>query len=333
MKMKKLWNKESAPFFVMAPMDDVTDIAFRQMFARRGVGRAKFLPAFAAKILPAQKNFVSFTEFVSADGLALADEKGKKKLMKKLAFKRNEHPIVAQIFGSNLENLKQAAKFVENLGFDGIDINMGCPDRSVEKTGSGSALIKNPEHAVQIVQRLKESVQIPVSVKTRIGYSKFDPEWIRKILGAKPAALTLHLRTRNEMSKVDAHWEIVPKILKIKEDSSPETVLICNGDIKSIQEAKEKIEKYKIDGVMIGRGLFGNPLFFLAKNPGKKERMALLKEHIKIFEKELLGINSYAVMKKHFKAYISNFEGAGDLRAKLMETNSPSETLKILKEF
>jgi len=317
---------------VMAPMDDVTDVAFRQMFARYGVGRAKYLPKYLANILPAKKQFISFTEFVSADGLSLADAKGKEKLLKKLHFKRNEHPIVAQIFGSDIVRLKEAAKLVEALGFDGVDINMGCPDRSVEKTGSGAALIKNPELARKIVLALKEAVQIPVSAKTRLGYGSIDFEWIEQILAAKPAALTVHLRTRKEMSKVDAHWDVVESLIKIRDKASPETALVANGDIKSLKEAEEKLKEFKgLDGVMVGRGLFGNPLFFLGIKPSKKEKIILLQEHLRLFEKYLLGVKSYAVMKKHFKAYISDFKGAGDLRARLMQTENPEEALKILK--
>ncbi len=336
MKKKEIWNS-SWPALIMAPMDDVTDFAFRQMFARFGLpkrGGAGFWQSLA-KILPrkTQKNFVSFTEFVSADGLSLADEKGKQKLLKKLKFKENEHPIVAQIFGSNIDNLKNAARLVEELGFDGVDINMGCPDKSVEKTGSGSALIKNPELAKKIVSELKAVVNIPVSVKTRLGYYHIDMDWIKEILSSEPAVLTVHLRTRQEMSKVDAHWETVDNLLKLRNEISPKTKLVANGDIKNLEEAKEKISQYGLDGVMIGRGLFGNPLFFSGKKMNKNERIRLLKEHIKIFEENLLDTKSYSVMKKHFKAYISDFNDARALRAHLMETQTPQEALEILNNF
>ncbi len=313
------WKKLKKPILVAAPMDDVTDYAFRQMFARYGKGLFR------------TNKFVLFTEFVSADGLKYAKEKDKEKIMAKLKFSKNEHPIVAQIFSSNIENLKEAAQLVERLGFDGVDINMGCPDKSVEKTGSGSALIKKPEHAIEIVQAIKEAVSIPVSVKTRLGYNKIDFDWIEKIISSKPDAITFHLRTRKEMSKVDAHWEIVPEIIKIKDDLAPDSILIANGDIKSKKEAIQKAEKYKVDGVMIGRGLFGNPLFFTGKIPGKKTRIKLLIKHLEIFDKELGKYKSFAIMKKHFKAYISNFDTAKELRQKLMETNTPQEAIQILK--
>ncbi len=331
MKRKvNLW-KRGDELLVMAPMDDVTDVAFRQVFAQYGTRKmhADTLLHSFARFFPANKNFISFTEFVSSDGLALADDKSK--LLKKLEFKKNEHPIVAQIFGSNIVRLKEAARLVESLGFDGVDINMGCPDRSVEKTGSGAALIKNPERALEIVSTLKESVTIPVSVKTRLGYSKIDFKWIETILSSKPDALTVHLRTRAEMSKVDAHWETVPEIIEIKDKVSKNTALIANGDIKSLAEAKEKLKSLALDGVMIGRGLFGNPLFFTGESPGPKLKIKLLIEHLKLFEKHLLGVKSYSVMKKHFKAYISSFSGAHELRANLMETNTCSEAVSVLK--
>ncbi len=330
-KGRNLWQR-GGKMLVMAPMDDVTDIAFRQMFAQYGIKGMRsntFLRSFA-NFFSVKKNFISFTEFVSADGLALASDKSK--LLKKLEFKNNEHPIVAQIFGSNIAHLKSAAKLVEDLGFDGIDINMGCPDRSVEKTGSGAALIKHPEYALEIVSALKDSVKIPVSVKTRLGYNKVDLKWIEAILSSQPCALTVHLRTRSEMSKVDAHWEFVPKLIKLRDKLSKDTALIANGDIKSLDEAKEKLQSFAPDGVMIGRGLFGNPLFFSGEEASPKLKINLLIEHLKLFEKHLSGLKSYSVMKKHFKAYISSFNGAQDLRVKLMGTQSCKEAIDILKE-
>ncbi len=313
---KTFWQKLHRPFFVLAPMDDVTDIAFRQMFAKFGKDN--------------HLNPVIFTEFVSSDGLALADEKGKAKLMKKLDFCENERPVVAQIFGANIENMRNAAKLVEDLGFDGVDINMGCPDKSVEKTGSGAALIKNPELALEIVSSLKGVVNIPVSVKTRLGYNKIDFKWIKSILSSEPAALTLHLRTRAEMSKTKAHWELLSDILELRNSISENTILIANGDIKSINEAKEKSHQFNLDAIMIGRGLFGNPLFFKGEEVDMRTKIRLLIKHLELFERYLSDIKSYAVMKKHFRAYISSFKGAQELRTKLMATGNCQEAIKVL---
>ncbi len=318
-KNRNFWQGLSRPILTVAPMDDVTDLAFRQMFAKHGKAQDK---------MP-----VLFTEFVSSDGLLLADKKGKNKLLKKLSFYKNEKPIVAQIFGANPERLAEAAKLVQKLGFDGVDINMGCPDKSVEKTGAGAALINNKDLAVQIIESVKNSVSIPVSVKTRLGYNKTDKDWIESILKTKPDALIIHLRTRKEMSKVSAHWDELSWITQSRDKISKETLLIANGDIKSVKEAKRKASKYAVDGVMVGRGLFGNPLFFTGKNLKREDKIELLAEHINIFKKELLGVKSYSVMKKHFKAYISDFDDARALRARLMQTNTPEESLQILKQY
>lgn len=327
------WNKLDQPFFCMAPMEDVTDIAFRQMFAKYS------------------SNFVTYTEFISADGLALAPEEGKKQLLSKLRFEENERPIVAQIFSAKPENIEKAARMVADLGFDGVDINMGCPDKSVEKQGAGSALIKTPELAREIIRAAKKGVGkesnhlIPVSIKTRIGYNDVSLEWIDTVLAEEPAALTVHLRTRKELSDYPAHWELMPEILKLRNKISPETLIIGNGDVKSLEDAKEKVEKYGLpagqvgcDGVMIGRGLFGKPSFFNSEaglHCSEEDRLKMLLEHIELFNKYLLKpkFKGYHVMKKHFKAYIGGWCGAKELRIKLMDTNTLQEAQEIIKDY
>ena len=323
---KNFWQelaKKKKPFFVLAPMADVTDFAQRQMLVKYG------------------KPDVLFTEFVSADGLA--NEKGREVLIRDLRFGKNEHPIVAQIFGAKPENIKKAAALMAELGFDGVDINMGCPDKAIIKQGAGSALIKNPKLAREIVRAAKEGVesvgsQIPVSVKTRLGFSKIEIEaWLGEILAEKPAALTVHLRTKKEMSEVEAHWELAPQIVEMARENG--VVIIGNGDVKSLQDGKEKAEKSGIDGIMVGRGIFGNPWFFDEKKElekiALKKRFKVMLEHTKLFEKEISGknIKGFHVMKKHFKAYVSGFEGAKELRGKLMETNNSKEVEKIIKEY
>ena len=311
------WQKHKKPIFILAPMEDVTDIAFRQMFARYGKDK--------------HKNPVIFTEFISSE--AIYHNIDDPKLQAKIKFFKNERPAVAQIFGSDIKKMINAAKYLEKLGYDGIDINMGCPDKSIEKTGSGAAMIKNPELAKDIIRSVKSAIKIPLSVKTRLGYNELNLSWIENVLSCKPNALTIHLRTRKEMSKIDAHWEYMPKIKEMRDKISPNTILIGNGDIKSMQEAEEKIKRFGIDGVMVGRGVFGNPLFFLGKKPDKDTKIRLLKEHLKLFDKYLHGIKSYSIMKKHFKAYINGFEGAHDLRVRLMETHTADEAIDILKHL
>ncbi len=321
------WSKLKRPLFVMAPMEDVTDIAFRQMFAKY------------SKLGSLSTKYVSFTEFVSADGLVLAPEDGKKQLLSKLQFKENERPIVAQIFGANPENIEKAASIVAELGFDGIDINMGCPDRSVEKSGAGSALIKNPNLAVNIIRACKAGAgELPISVKTRIGYTRNEIEtWIPELLKEMPVALTVHLRTRKELSDYAAHWELMPSIVRLRDKISPETLIIGNGDVRNIKEAQEKANKYGCDGVMIGRAIFGKPYFFstVCNRITNSEKLGMLMEHLDLFEKYLLSKNfkGYHVMKKHFKAYVTGFKGAKELRVRLMDTNTPKEAKMILKDY
>jgi len=316
---KNFWEKLKKPFVVLAPMADVTDFAQRQMLVKYG------------------KPDVIYTEFVSADGLA--NEKGRKALLKDMRYEQNEHPIVAQIFGSKPENIKIATQILCELGFDGIEINMGCPDRSVEKQGSGSALIKNPKLARELIRAAKEAAgDVPVSVKTRLGYNKNEIEtWLPEILAEKPAVLTVHLRTRKEMSEVAAHWELAPRIVELAKEHG--VIIVGNGDVQSLEDGKQKAKESNMDGIMVGRGIFGNPWFFNKKikieNIPLPERFAVMIEHAKLFEKELSSknIKGYHVMKKHFKAYVSGFDGAKELRAKLMETDTISEVEDIIKEY
>lgn len=316
---KNFWENLKKPFFALAPMADVTDFAQRQMLVKYG------------------KPDVIYTEFVSADGLA--SEKGRQALLRDMRFGENEHPIVAQIFGSKPENIKKATQILCELGFDGIEINMGCPDRSVEKQGAGSALMKNPKLARELICAAKDGAgKIPVSVKTRIGYNKNEIEtWLPEILAEKPAVLTVHLRTRKEMSEVAAHWELAPKIAKMAKDAG--VIVIGNGDVQSPCDGKQKAKESGMDGVMVGRAIFGNPWFFNKKisieNIGLTERFAVMIEHAKLFEKELSSknIKGFHVMKKHFKAYVSGFDGAKELRAKLMETESVKEVEDIIEKY
>lgn len=314
---ENFWQKLKKPFFVLAPMADVTDFAMRQMLVKYG------------------KPDVLYTEFVSADGLANA--KGREVLLKDLRFEENEHPLVAQIFGAKPENIKSAARLVRELGFDGVDINMGCPDKSVEKQGAGAALMKNPALAREIIRAAKEGAgDMPVSVKTRLGYNKNEiATWLPALLAEKPALLTVHLRTRKEMSEAAAHWELAQEIVKMGKAAGVLTV--CNGDVASLAEGKQKAQASGADGIMVGRGIFGNPWFFNQKiqreDLSLKERFEVMLEHVELFEKELAGIKGYHVMKKHFKAYVSGFDGAKELRAKLMETNSAKEAREIVNNY
>ncbi len=313
-KLKK--KKGDKPILVLAPMADVTDAAFRQVITKYG------------------KPDVFWTEFVSADGLILAPEKGKKHLMEAFKYSRKEKPIVAQLFGSKPENMEKAAALVQKLGFDGLDLNMGCPDRSIEKQKSGAAMIKNPELAREIIlSAMRGAPKIPVSVKIRLGYNQDEMEkWLSFILSTNPAVVTVHARTRKEMSKVPAKWSRIKDAVKVRDDLKSETLIFGNGDVVSVEEAYKRKKETGCDGVMVGRGIFGKPWFFSKKNPDLKTRLKILIEHIEFFDK-LIEYKNFAVMKKHFKAYVEGFDGAKDLRVKLMDVNSAKEAIKIIKDF
>ena len=321
--MSNFWPKVKKPIFVVAPMANVTDAVFRKLIAKYG------------------KPEVMWTEFVSADGLV---SEGRENLLVDLKFSKAERPIVAQLFTGHPEAMKKAAKLVGKLGFDGLDINMGCPDRSVEKQGGGASLIRNPKNAVAVIHAAREGLNdagknIPVSVKTRIGYNKVDMEWLSTLLKEKLPVLTVHLRTRKEMSDVPAHWELMPEILKLRDEISPETLIIGNGDAVSLEDGAAKLKKYGGDGVMIGRGIFGTPWLFDRSVNNKSaektpdERLKIMVEHAKSFEKTFKGIKNFAIMRKHFKAYVSSWEGAKELRVKLMETENSAQVKKVVDEY
>jgi nifR3 family TIM-barrel protein len=313
--MTNFWQKLSKPFTVIAPMDDVTDNVFRQV------------------ILKAGRPDVFFTEFANADGL-IHGANGIP--LRKLDYTKNQHPIVAQIWGTDPESMEKSAKIVADLGFDGIDINMGCPVREVVKKGAGAGLIGNYELAESLIDAVKKGTKkIPISVKTRLGKNQnIAAEWSTFLLNKEIAALTIHARIAKQMSNGFADWEEIGKIVKIKNKISPKTLIIGNGDIKSYESVLEMHKKYKVDGIMIGRGIFKNPWLFVKKtgneDHSKKEYLNLLNYHINLFKKTYEDTRNFAVLKKFFKMYIGGFKGANELRIKLMATKNLEEITKIL---
>jgi nifR3 family TIM-barrel protein len=315
--MSNFWQKLSKPIIVIAPMANVTDVAFRSMFAKYG------------------KPDVMWTEFVSADGLC---SPGRKILLRDLEFSEAERPIVAQLFTGHPDKMREAATLIQKLGFDGLDINMGCPDRAVEKQGAGAAHIRDMENAIAVLHAARAGAPgLPISIKTRIGYSKNEIDtWIRKLLEQKLPALTIHLRTRKEMSDVPAHWDLMPTIVKLRNEISPHTIIIGNGDVMSMEDAREKIKTSGCDGAMVGRGIFGNPWFFsgrLVSEIPPRERLAVMLEHAHTFDSLLGDVKNFAIMKKHFKAYVSGWDGAKELRVKLMECNTLKEVEEVVKNM
>ena len=265
-KFRNFWETLPKPFFALAPMADVTDAAFRRLIAQCG------------------KPDVLYTEFVSADGLLSA---GYEALVKDLAYSESERPIVAQLFTSKPENMERGAALVAELGFDGFDINMGCPDKAVEKQGCGAALMKDHKKTQALIAAAKRGApELPISIKTRIGYHKNElEEWLPALLQAEPAAIILHLRTRKEMSDVPARWDQAERAVAIRDRLGSKTLIVGNGDAKDIDDARSKAKETGVDGVMLGRAIFGNPwLFSNRRDIPVSEKLATLIEHAALFE-------------------------------------------------
>ena len=293
-------------------MEGVTDIAFRQVVAR------------------AARPDIFFTEFTNVN--SYTSEKGRPNALERFRIEPSEQPIVAQIWGTQPAFFAETAAALKNLGFPAVDINMGCPDRHVVATGGGSGLIRTPDLAQEIIRATKQA-GLPTSVKTRLGYSRVDEwrPWLTTILTEHPDALTIHLRTKKEMSKVAAHYELIPEIVTLKHQLSPETVLIINGDIKSAAEGQRFIGQ-GVDGIMIGRGVFQNPFCFekSPRNHNRSELFDLMRYHLDLYEKYQLS--PYDPLKHFYKIYINNFPGASDIRARLMETKTIAEARAVLDQ-
>lgn len=321
------WQALSKPLFALAPMEDVTDTVFREIVI--SISSPRYLN-------------VVFAEFTSVDGMChpIGKDKVSHRLYisptEKHLLKEKNVRIVAQIWGSDPEKFHQAAKIItKEYDFDGIDINMGCPVRKIVNQIACSELIKFPDLARDIVIATKEATHLPVSVKTRTGIKTHNTEqWIANLLQVRPAAITLHARTQKMMSAYPAEWEQVKIAVQIRNQITPDIPIIGNGDILSIDDAKNRIEQTAADGVMVGRGIFKNPFLFNypQTNYTKEIRLKLLIRHLDLFLATWGNEKSYQIMKKFFKIYISDFVGAADLRSKLMETTNREQVNEILKE-
>lgn len=315
--MHTFWSTLPKPFFCLAPMADVTDASFRRVIAKYG------------------KPDVMWTEFVSADGLFKG---GYDTLSKDLLYDESERPIVAQFFSRDLELMEQAGVLAQKLGFDGVDINMGCPDKNICKQGAGAAMIKDPKHAQAII-RVTKKAGLPVSVKTRIGFTTNEIEtWLPALLEETPSAITIHGRTKKEMSNVPAHWDVIQRAVTIRNEIQKDThhtLIIGNGDVIDLSDAQIKAQETGCDGIMLGRAIFGNPWLFANNGrPPLEERLRVLKEHIMVFDKLLGETKSFALMKKHFKSYL---RGEGEptkiLLHGLFETTNTPEALEVIEKY
>ncbi|WBL15781.1 tRNA dihydrouridine synthase [Sutcliffiella sp. NC1] len=314
---ENFWRDLPRPFFILAPMEDVTDVVFRHVVSEAG------------------KPDVFFTEFTNSESYCHPD--GIQSVRGRLTFTEDEQPIVAHIWGDKPEYFRQMSIGMAELGFKGIDINMGCPVPNVARHGKGSGLILRPEVAAELIQAAKAG-GLPVSVKTRLGFKEIDEwrEWLTHILKQDIANLSIHLRTREEMSKVDAHWELIPEIKKLRDEIAPDTLLTINGDIPDRQTGLKLVKQYGVDGVMIGRGIFHNPFAFEKepKEHSSKELLDLLRLHLDLYDKYSdVTLRSFKTLHRFFKIYVKGFRGASELRNQLMSTESTDEVRAMLDKF
>ncbi|WP_251480093.1 tRNA-dihydrouridine synthase [Planococcus sp. NCCP-2050] len=310
------WRDLPRPFFVLAPMEDVTDVVFRHVVSHAG------------------RPDVFFTEFTNTE--SYCHPEGMKSVRGRLLFTEDEQPMVAHIWGDKPEFFRQMSIGMAEMGFKGIDINMGCPVPNVASRGKGSGLILRPEAAAEIIQAAKAG-GLPVSVKTRLGYSELEEwrDWLTHVFKQDIANLSIHLRTRKEMSQADAHWELIPEIKKLRDEIAPDTLLTINGDIPDRETGLKLVEQYGVDGVMIGRGIFKNPFAFEKepKEHNSEELLNLLKLHLDLHDKYLEELpRSMSGLHRFFKIYVKGFRGAGELRNQLMNTKSTAEVRELLKQ-
>lgn len=309
------WHDLPKPFFVLAPMEDVTDVVFRHV------------------VSAAARPDVFFTEFTNTE--SYCHPKGNQSVRGRLTFTEDEQPIVAHIWGDKPEYFRKMSIDMAKLGFSGIDINMGCPAHNVASNGKGCGLIRRPEVAADLIQAAKAG-GLPVSVKTRLGYVDVDEwrDWLTHVFKQDIVNLSIHLRTKVEMSKVPAHWELIPEIKQLRDEIAPHTLLTINGDIPDRQAGLELVQQYGVDGIMIGRGVFQNPFAFekQPKDHSSKELLDLLRLHLDLYDKysNELEPRPFKPLRRFFKIYVRDFKGASQLRTQLLETESTDEVRELL---
>lgn len=313
-----LFKSLPRPFFVLAPMDDVTETVTRQVIAN-----------CAAPDL-------FFTEFVNVDGL---QSRGRKRLIHKFDYTTKEQPLIAQIWGKTPANYESVARELVDMGFAGVDINMGCPDKSVVKSGCCSALINNRDLAAQIIAAVKKGVnsRVPVSVKIRTGFNEVDFSWPEFILNQGIDMLSVHGRTTKEMSKVPARWQDIGKIREIRDSVAPNTLIVGNGDVINRQQGEELAKKYKLDGIMIGRSIFNDPYVFAKNsiwaNTNEADKLRMYQKHIKLFLKTYPNRErNWESLKRMAKVYVKGIENASQFRDNLMRSKTADDMLDVLQK-
>ncbi len=323
--MNSFWNTFKEPIIALAPMEDVTDTAMRELILSTADSSALH---------------IVMTEFTSTDGLV--HKKARNRIIHRLRITDQERKllkeknvkIVAQIWGNTPENYTKVIQDIHNeMEFDGIDINMGCPVPKVVRRGSCSGLIGNPSLAKEIIQASKEASDLPVSVKTRIGLKSITTEeWAGHLLETKPAALTFHGRTQKQMSVGPANWEEISKVSKLRDELNLDIPIIGNGDIKSIKEAREKCLNFQLDGAMIGRGIFDNPWLFMEeqRERSQNEKLDMLWKHTELFDRVWGQTKNFHILRRYYSIYCKGFPGCGELRAQLMKSESIKDVKKII---
>lgn len=316
--MDHFWAKLPRPFFILAPMEDVTNVVFRHVIQKAG------------------RPDVFFTEF--ANTVSYCHPDGRDNVQRRLDFTEDEQPIVAHIWGNEPKYFEKMSIGMKEQGFKGIDINMGCPVQNVAAKGKGAGLINHPQRAAEVIEAAKVG-GLPVSVKTRLGYERIEEwkEWLKHLFQQQIVNLSIHLRTRKEMSDFPAHWELIPEIKRLRDEMAPETLLTINGDIPDRKTGLQLVEQYGVDGVMIGRGVFTNPFAFKEE---EKERsvidyLQLLLLHVDLHDyySEKFDFRPFRPLRRFFKIYVRNFRGASKLRNELMETNSTEEVRELVEPY
>lgn len=309
------------PLLILAPMDDVTDTVFRHI---------------VSACSPAD---LYMTEFINADSMQGA---GRKATYTRTKYDDKNNKVIAQIWGKIPENFEKSAAELLKMGFYGVDINFGCPEKNVVKNGCCSAMIKpeGRDQAIELINAVQRGVGKGgfVSVKTRLGFNDIDYTWHELLLKQKLNMLTIHVRTRKEMSKVPANYDAIIPIVQLRNKLSPDTKIVINGDITSRSQAEELVKKYQIDGAMIGRGIFHDPFVFSKNSPWAqmppKEKVNLLRKHVELFDKTWPnGERKFNTLKKFAKVYVNGFAGAKELREKIMATNSAEDLLVVIKAY
>ncbi|WP_282015990.1 tRNA dihydrouridine synthase [Marinifilum flexuosum] len=322
------WHNIQTPNFSLAPMEDVTDTSFREVVLKSAAnGKLNLL----------------FSEFTSVEGMChpVGHEKVKHRLQinesEKKLLKEKNVKLIAQIWGKDPDKYYKTAQYIANeTDFDGIDINMGCPVKNVVKNGCCSALIAQPDLAKEIILATKEATNLPLSVKTRIGFKEVVTEsWISHLLQTPIDALTIHGRIQKQMSEGMADWNEIAKAVQLRNELAPHIKLIGNGDVESYLEGLDKCETYGVDGVMIGRGIFKNPWFFHPEKEevGMEEKLEMMLEHTRLFDKTWDNSKNFAILRRFFKIYTNDFRGASSLRNDLMHTRNAEEVYEAVRQF